>query len=200
MPLGMERVRPLLRQTTRAVGSVVKRNMLVTNTASSAILFTCGDLIQQRIEKSMGHRHKNDHSRTGRMFMIGLSQGPPHHYWYLYLDKWLPAKTARTVFLKILADQFIAAPFFAITFIVGMGLLQDKRLSECWTEFKTKFPYVYLFDWCIWPPSQYINFKYIPQSFRVFYVNVVTIIWDIFLSYIKHFDEMETIENESNNR
>ena len=37
-----------------------------------------------------------------------------------------------------------AAPFFAITFFFGMGVLEDKRMSECWTEFVKKFPTVYL--------------------------------------------------------
>ena len=46
--------------------------------------------------------------------------------------------------MKILADQFFAAPFFAITFIFGMGLLEDKRISECWREFIMKFPAIYL--------------------------------------------------------
>ena len=46
--------------------------------------------------------------------------------------------------MKILADQFLAAPFFAITFIFGMGLLEDKRMSECWHEFIAKFPAIYL--------------------------------------------------------
>lgn len=77
-----------------------------------------------------------------------------------------------------------------------MGILEDKRLSECWREFVKKFPVVYMFDWVIWPPTQYVNFRYIPQSFRVFYVNVVTVIWDIFLSYIKHYDELEVISQE----
>ena len=81
------------------------------------------------------------------MFLVGLSQGPPHHFWYIYLDKWLPKKTLRTVVLKILADQFIAAPFFAITFLFGMGILEDKRLSECWREFVKKFPVVYMVSW-----------------------------------------------------
>ena len=80
---------------------------------------------------------------------MGLSQGPPHHFWYIYLDKWLPKKTLRTVVLKILADQFIAAPFFAITFLFGMGILEDKRLSECWREFVKKFPVVYMVSWKI---------------------------------------------------
>ena len=78
------------------------------------------------------------------MFAVGLSQGPPHHYWYLWLDKILPKTNFRFVVLKILADQIVAAPFFAITFIFGMGVLEDKRMSECFKEFVKKFPSVYL--------------------------------------------------------
>ena len=78
------------------------------------------------------------------MFAVGLSQGPPHHYWYLWLDKILPKTDLRTVALKIVMDQIFAAPFFAITFFFGMGVLEDKRMSECWTEFVKKFPTVYL--------------------------------------------------------
>jgi len=167
-------------------------NTLTTNTLTCGALLTVGDVIQQRIEKAMGKEsnHKHDVARTGRMFLVGLSQGPPHHYWYIWLDKYLPKRNLRTVGLKILADQFLAAPFFAITFIFGMGLLEDKRISECWREFILKFPAIYLFDWIIWPPSQFINFKYVPASVRVLYVNVITVVWDIFLSYIKHNDDL----------
>ena len=88
--------------------------------------------------------------------------GPPHHYWYIFLDRLLPKKNLRTVGIKILADQFLAAPFFAITFIFGMGILEDKRLSECWVEFVKKFPTVYLvlfeFDVALTPfPSIFCN-------------------------------------------
>lgn len=168
-------------------------NTLTTNTLTCGILMTAGDMMQQRIGKAMDTKQKDtkhDMTRTGRMFLVGLSQGPPHHYWYIWLDKWLPKRNLKTVGLKILADQFLAAPFFAITFIIGMGLLEDKRLSECLHEFIMKFPAIYLFDWIIWPPSQFINFKYVPQSARVLYVNVITVVWDICLSYIKHNDDL----------
>ena len=46
------------------------------------------------------------------------------------------------------------------------------------------------FDWCIWPPTQYVNFVYVPAKYRVSYVNAITVVWDIFLSYMKHFDEL----------
>lgn len=167
------------------------KHLLMTNTMTCGILLTGGDLIQQRIEKAMGTQSSHDWARTSRMFAVGLSQGPPHHYWYVWLDRLLPKKDIRTVVLKIMCDQFVAAPFFAITFFFGMGILEDKRMSECWQEFVKKFPTVYLFDWCIWPPTQYINFVWIPPAFRVLYVNIVTVIWDVFLSYIKHYDRLE---------
>ncbi|XP_047735519.1 mpv17-like protein 2 isoform X3 [Hyalella azteca] len=101
----------------------------------------------------------------------------------------LPQKTAKTVFKKILMDQFIAAPFFAVTFFLMAGLLEGKDLPSAWQEFKTKFPAVYMFDWIIWPPSQAINFLYVPTQYRVLYVNAVTVLWDVFLSHMKHYDQ-----------
>lgn len=45
---------------------------------------------------------------------------------------------------------------------------------------------LFQFDWFIWPPTQWVNFMYVPDRYRVMYVNVVTVLWDVFLSYIKH--------------
>ena len=144
--------------------SFSKKNLIWTNTISSGVLLAFGDVIEQRLEMSWGKASKYDLRRTGishssldlrsrkisnlhatgRMFAVGLSQGPLHHYWYGYLDRVLPSRSLRTVGLKILADQLAAAPFFAITFFYGMGLLQGKGLDGCWTEFVAKFPAVYL--------------------------------------------------------
>jgi len=172
------------------------KNLLLTNIVSSGGLLMVGDLIQQRRERSesLNKNSSYDVERCLRMGLVGLSQGPPHHYWYLYLDKILPGKGALTVSKKILADQLFAAPFFAITFIFGAGLLEGKSLVSCWSEFKCKFPTIYLFDWAIWPPTQAINFALVPAQYRVLYVNAVTVVWDIFLSYIKHReDSVETV-------
>jgi protein Mpv17 len=107
------------------------RALLLTNTLSSGGLLVLGDLLQQR---SAGG--PTDTNRSLRMLAVGLSQGPPHHYWYgrlllsycpaylvlrryLALDRLLPGKAAGVVARKILADQLLAAPFFAVTFVVG---------------------------------------------------------------------------------
>jgi len=162
------------------------KHLLVTNILSSGGFFVLGDAIQQRLEMTQNPGRKFDFKRTFRLGVVGLTQGPPHHYWYIYLDKFLPGKSYGVVMKKILADQIFAAPFFAVTFIFGAGLLEGNTIKSCWSEFKAKFPTIYLFDWVIWPPSQAVNFLLVPTQFRVLYVNGITVLWDIFLSYIKH--------------
>lgn len=170
-------------------------NLLVTNCVSSGGLLLIGDLLQQSREP--GANKTIDRERSLRMLLIGLSQGPPHHYWYLHLDRLLPGKSPVTVCKKILADQLVAAPFFALTFVVGAALLEGQTLAHSWAEFKAKFPTIYLFDWVIWPPSQAINFLFIPAPFRVLYVNCVTVLWDVFLSYMKHRPDTASKEQKT---
>ncbi|CAG0896276.1 unnamed protein product [Cyprideis torosa] len=177
-------------RTQRLWKNLFSKHLLLTNTVSCGALLALGDAIQQGIEWKL-HKKKQtyDWSRAGRMFTVGLIEGPPHHYWYVWLDRALPGRSLRTIGLKIVADEIVAAPLFAYLFFMGMGFLEGKTLQKCWSEFKLKFPAVYLFDWIIWPPTQIINFKWVPQEYRVVYVNVITVVWDIFLSYMKHFDE-----------
>ncbi|CAL4212618.1 unnamed protein product, partial [Meganyctiphanes norvegica] len=127
-----------------------RKYLFVTNTISSGVLLGAGDGIQQGIDFARGKNHtvSYDWRRTGRLFIVGLIEGPPHHIFYGVMDKVLPGKSTRIVVKKILADQIIAAPFFAITFFMGAGLLEGKTSKEAWDEFKRKFPAVYAGDLC----------------------------------------------------
>ncbi|CAG7827076.1 unnamed protein product, partial [Allacma fusca] len=46
-------------------------------------------------------------------------------------------------------------------------------------------------DVVLWTPCQIINFRFVPVSHQVLFVNVLTVNWNIFLSYVKHFDQHE---------
>ena len=65
------------------------RYLWITNTVTSGGMLAIGDAIQQQLEhaRGVGTKHKYDVERTGRLFLVGMSQGPPHHVFYIWLDK-----------------------------------------------------------------------------------------------------------------
>ncbi|XP_023722950.1 mpv17-like protein 2 isoform X2 [Cryptotermes secundus] len=161
--------------------------LFLTNTISSGVLMSAGDLIQQEIEKRRTPKSKPfDWERTGRMFIVGLAQGPPQHIFYKFLDWHLPRRDFKSISRKILLDQLIASPVFICIFFFGMGYLESHTWDEIISESKMKFFSIYMVDWLVWPPTQIINFYFLSSKYRVMYINIVTMLYDVFLSYIKH--------------
>lgn len=127
-------------------------------------------------------------ARNGKMFVVGASQGPLHHYFYGWLDAKYVGATLRNTRIKILYDQFLMGPLCIVLFFYSAGWMYSQSIKECTDEIKSKFVTVYLTDWLVWPACQFINFHYLPTNYRVIYVNFVTMLYNIFLSYVKHTD------------
>lgn len=148
-----------------------------------------GDLMSQEIEYRNGTLTKRfDWTRNAKMFVVGAAQGPMHHYFYGWLDRTYYGATVKITTIKILYDQFIMSPVCIAAFFYTAGWLDGKNTSQCTDEFQSKFKRVYITDWIVWPATQFINFYYLPSKYRVIYVNFVTMLYNVFLSYIKHED------------
>ncbi|XP_026328480.1 PXMP2/4 family protein 4-like isoform X2 [Hyposmocoma kahamanoa] len=168
-------------------------NLLMTNSLTSGFFMAIGDLIIQEIEFRNGLlSEKYNWARATQMLIVGGMLGPMHHYYYIKLDKLIPKVNLKTVFIKIAADQFVCAPLTILFFFFGMGVLENKPLQEISDEIKLKFKYVYMGDCIFWPPVQFINFYYLPTPYRVVYINLATLIFDVYLAYIKHYDSVDT--------
>lgn len=179
-----------------AATQLFSKYLLVTNTCTASSLLALGDCITQQIERLDNPDKTYNFHRTGRMFTMGFLFGPVTHVWYKILDRYLPGTAMRTVGKKILADQAVAGPFFCSAFFMGMSLLEGKSTREGADEVKAKFWTVYLMDWCIWPPAQFINFFFLPPSVRVVYVSGITLVWNTILSWMKHREHHPELEND----
>jgi len=176
------------------------RYLFITNSISFGSLMGAGDLAGQSIEGLLrgDKKIKYDWGRTGRMCCIGLFlQGPCNHAWYTMLDKMLPGKAKATVVKKILLDQTMAAPFFACSFFLGMGVVEQQPIENSISELKAKFWPVMKADWAVWPAAQAINFYLLPPQVRVIYVGFVTLCWNAFLSHMKHLESYEKSQSDA---
>ncbi|CAG9115871.1 unnamed protein product [Plutella xylostella] len=192
--LRLRQIVPVVSQTVRkkslynrSLQYFFTKNLLITNSVSSGIFMLFGDLIQQEIEYRRGLLDRRyDWARSARMCIVGTALGPMHHYYYLYLDKFIPKATFLTAMQKIFFDQLFASPGTIILFFLGIGYLEGKNTYKVGSELREKFVYVYLGDCIFWPPVQFINFYFLPSRYRVFYINFATMIFNVFLSYMKH--------------
>lgn len=184
--------------------------LLTTNTVSSGVLMVAGDLMSQEIEYQQGlMRERYDWWRVGRMFIVGAIQGPMHHYFYGWLDRVYRATNGQNVTKKILYDQLVMSPACIVAFFYSAGWLEGRTTADCTDELQRKVVRVYVVsvtlttlsifheyfhcliyqlqtDWTVWPAAQFINFYYLHPRYRVIYVNFVTMLYNVFLSYIKH--------------
>ncbi|KAL7299151.1 hypothetical protein TKK_0007750 [Trichogramma kaykai] len=127
-----------------------------------------------------------DFVRCRNMTAVGLLQGPFHHYFYAFLEKTLPGKSTVSIFKKTLVDQTIASPTCLGIFFFGLGLMEQKNLNDINGEVKLKLLDTWKVDCMFWPPTQFINFLFVPIQYRVIYINLMTMIYDVFLSYMKY--------------
>ncbi|XP_055902270.1 mpv17-like protein 2 isoform X2 [Eupeodes corollae] len=161
--------------------------LLATNVISSGVLMVVGDVAAQELEFRKGLlKERYDLNRMWRMFVVGSLQGPLHHYSYRWMDKIMPEVNTKNSIKKILIDQIVMSPVCILLFFYPACFLENKTLSETNNEIISKFPYIYIADWSVWPAAQYVNFQYLDPKYRVMFVNVMTAVYNVFISYIKH--------------
>ena len=143
---------------------ILGKYLLVTNTVSCGLMMAAGDVIQQRNDylrkydvptgtyvmaaspnaERKFHNSRNsddyihDYERTKNMTIVGLLQGPFHHWFYMILDRVIPGKTALSVIKKTCLDQSIASPTCLGIFFIGLGLLEHRNIEEIREEMRLK--------------------------------------------------------------
>lgn len=156
---------------------------LQVKTMTSFIGFTIGDLVAQ-IPALMDGKPW-DATRTARMASFGLLlHGPIGHYWYEFLDRTImpqASKSTAAVVSKMAIDQLLWAPVFTALFFSYMETAQgrperapDVVREKLWPTLKV--------NWTVWPLAHLINFRFIPSSQRILYINTVQVGYNAFLS------------------
>jgi len=169
---------------------LLKTYPAITKITSGGILVGIGDVISQKlIEK----KQILDTTRTLRFAGIAFFVITPcTRTWVdIILPKMFKEKKATTklALKKMLADILLYGPIVT-TLQVGLNMYLSGEVTK--EQFLPKMikeqPSVIFCDWIWWGPMQFINFRYIPLHLQASYIQVASVAWYIFLSWLAHYN------------
>jgi protein Mpv17 len=108
--------------------------------------------------------------------------GPAATTWYKFLQHKvvLPNKNLEIV-ARVACDQIVFASTNMFVFLSSMAIMEGsspkEKLDKTYWNALEK-------NWMIWPFVQTINFKLVPLHHRVLVVNVVSLGWNCYLSFL----------------
>jgi len=152
------------------------RNCLVLGTLSGLAEFSQQTLLY-KVFPCKEDRKNYDLAAVGRYMTLGsFLFAPTLHYWFKWLDKVLPGKTAEVVLKKVVVDAVVLDVPYYIAFYMAMGTMEGKSFSSSWEDVKAKLVKTLIYALILWIPAQAVNFRFVPPHMRVTYIACVTFI------------------------
>ncbi|KAJ2499793.1 hypothetical protein GGH96_003226 [Coemansia sp. RSA 1972] len=191
-----------------------KSRPLVTLSLTNGTMGAIGDVIAQNIAqptaqqtgktKSTGGCSQAigyDPMRTARFFLYGCMFGPVAYKWYSLLDRRFPlplvalgspapsalgtsAAKMLAIGKRVAVDQVAFAPVAIGTFFAVMGAMEGKHINDIRASLRAKYPDALVGNYALWPWAQLVNFSVIPLIYRVPFSSVVSVLWNVYLSWI----------------
>ncbi|KAL5233606.1 hypothetical protein ACI65C_001016 [Semiaphis heraclei] len=154
-----------------------------TNLVQTGVLFGLGDLMaQSAVEKRKPD--EIDWLRTVRYASIGCAVGPTLTMWYKTLDRLGTKNTIPIVARKILVDQMIASPIINAAVMTMSRVFSGDEWPQIQKKLEDNYVKVMLTSYLIWPAVQTFNFTIVPQQYRVLTVQIVSLAWNTYLSFM----------------
>ncbi|TVY19501.1 Protein sym-1 [Lachnellula arida] len=155
---------------------------LLTQSITTAVLFATGDTMAQQLVEKKGLKN-HELARTGRMALYGGAIfGPAATTWFKFLQNKIVLRNKNAeIVARVAADQTVFASTNLFVFLSSMALMEgtspkDKLDSTYWNALEK--------NWMVWPVIQAVNFKLVPLHHRVLVVNVVSLGWNCYLSFL----------------
>ncbi|KAI9202372.1 uncharacterized protein BJ171DRAFT_584278 [Polychytrium aggregatum] len=125
---------------------------------------------------------KWDLDRSLKFAALGtLLHGPFFHETFRFLDwRFGHKKTLGTIALKIAVNQIFFAPVFNVAILSASAWLDGESAED---RIRTRFADIYTNSVIVWSTSNFVNFRFVPPAWRILYINLVGIGWNIYLSW-----------------
>lgn len=153
------------------------------NLVQTGVLFGLGDVTAQRAVERREF-DEIDWLRTVRYASIGCAVGPSLTLWYRTLDRLGTANTVPVVAKKILVDQLVASPVITAAVLTMSWVYSGDEWPAVRRKLRDNYATVVLTSYAVWPAVQTINFTVVPPQLRVLFVQMVSLAWNTYLSFM----------------
>lgn len=157
---------------TNAFSDVLCQNLINTAQASD----------EKKVEEK-----KLDKERLIHAAVTGLVwSGPVTHFWYKILfGKLVTFKDPVLALVgQIFLDAIIFSPFTVSGYFALRSILEGSGLQGIREKLTTRLFTTVLGAWKFWPAVNVINFSIVPIPYRVLYMNVLSVFWSGYLTFV----------------
>jgi len=178
----------VIRQLASTYARLSSERPYATNIATGGVLWCAGDVVSQKIEGAS--MSTLDWQRVRVMTTYGLCcAGPIYSWWYRFLDRktaHMAGSTVRLIAAKVFADQVIFELPYLAFFFTATTLLSGDKLRDAKQKIQDEYVSTYIVDCAVWPLAQVLNFRFVAPKFQAAVVNVFSLSWISYLSYVQH--------------
>jgi len=157
-------------------------------------------MAQQLVEKRGWKNHEL--ARTGRMALYGGGKfwqfyrsieltansvaqavfGPAATTWFKFLQNKIVMRNKNLeIAARVVCDQTLFASTGLFVFLSSMAIMEGTSPKD---KLEKSYSTALQKNWMVWPWVQAINFKLVPLHHRVLVVNVISLGWNCYLSYL----------------
>lgn len=181
--------------------ALLETHPVTTRVATAASLAVLGDALAQQREHSQHSQHSQRYDvRRASSFVVveavyrGLLQ-QPLFLWIIAtfhgeglaralaaLSLSAPLPVLATL-ERVLFNQFVVSPCVYYPMYFGItGPMQGLTLRESWQRARNQFSTLFGFNLCFWLPVQLIQFGMVPARYKVPFICLGGLIWNVILS------------------
>lgn len=104
--------------------------------------------------------------------------------WFKILQRHVNLRSPNvTILARVAVDQGVFAPVMVGVFLSSMAALEGGSPTE---KLDKNYVNALKANYMLWPFVQLVNFKFVPLHHRVLAVNVVSLGWNCYLSYLNN--------------
>ena len=158
------------------------------------LLVVSDTLTQQLVEKKGWNQ---DGRRTLRMGIMGVIIGPIQRTWFLTLERFIPPTSKIQIVKKLIVDQTIYGPFIIFFFYSLSATLAGKDFHEVKLLLQERYIKTILTAYKVWPFVQAVNFSVVPLQHRANFVQIVSLCWNMYLSWMSNKPVGSNVERQT---